>query len=390
VTDSLPKPTIPRYGRRSLAEVVPSLLAALGLPGFENRLGIGRLSGFCLLVIDGLGWEALRSHGDTAPFMAEALRGRDPVTAAFPSTTAASLGSLGTGRPPGEHGLVGYTFAVPGHDRPMNALLWELYGIGPHLDLTSELVPEEFQPYETALERAVRAGAKLIRVGPRPHEGSGFTRAVLRGGPYLGAYWDQEIHAAVTDALAQGPGSSAYAYQPDLDTAAHSKGVGSREWLGQLARFDRLVERLAAILTAGQGLFVTGDHGLVNVAPADKLDVADLPGLMEGVRFLGGEARARHVYAEPGAADDVVAAWREMVGDVWMRVRSRDEAIAEGWFGPRVLDRVRPRIGDVVAAAFAQVGIFQKSVDPFQWSLVGHHGSMSPQEQLVPLLEFRR
>jgi hypothetical protein len=228
----------------------------------------------------------------------------------------------------------------------------------------------------------------VIRVGPHPHADSGFTRAVLRGGPYRGAYWDQETFAAVTEGLAQGAGTCVYAYQPDLDTAAHSKGTGSREWLGQLARFDRLVERLASEIQVGQGLFVTGDHGMVNLAPMDRVDVGDVPGLLDGVRFLGGEARARHVYARDGAGDGVLAAWRDTLGDrMW--VRSRDEAIGEGWFGPRVLDRVRPRIGDVVAAAFGPVGAFQKSVDPFQWGLVGHHGSMTPEEQLVPLLEFR-
>jgi hypothetical protein len=382
-------PPLPRYGERSLAEVVPSLLAGLGLTGFENRLEIEPLSGFCLLVIDGLGWDAVRSHADTAPFLSEAVERSRPVTTGFPSTTSASLGSLGTGRPPGEHGLVGYTFAVPGHDRAMNALLWELYGIGPHVDLLPALPPEEFQPLETVLERAVRAGARLVRVGPQPHADSGFTRAVLRGGPFRGAYWDQEIVAAVSDGLAQGRGSSVYAYQPDLDTAGHSKGLGSREWLGQLARFDRLVERLASELSDGQGLFVTGDHGLVNLAPSDRVDVEDVRGLMDGVRMLGGEARARHVYARDGAGEEVLAAWRDLLSDrMW--VRSRDEAIAEGWFGPTVLDRIRPRIGDVVAAAFGPVGVFQKSVDPFQWGLVGHHGSMTRQEQLVPLLEFRR
>ena len=49
--------------------------------------------------------------------------------------------------------------------------------------------------------------------------------------------------------------------------------------------------------------------------------------------LLGGEPRARHVYAEQGAAADVLASWREIMGArAW--VVSRDEAVAEGWFGP--------------------------------------------------------
>src|SRR3712207_8699292 len=36
------------------------------LPGFPNVLAIGPLTGVCLLVIDGLGWDLLRRHPDIA------------------------------------------------------------------------------------------------------------------------------------------------------------------------------------------------------------------------------------------------------------------------------------------------------------------------------------
>jgi hypothetical protein len=138
----------------------------------------------------------------------------------------------------------------------------------------------------------------------------------------------------------------------------------------------------------GFGLVVTADHGMVNLGPEDRLDVADAPELMEGVRLLGGEARARHVYAWPGAAQDVLSVWQEKMGDrMW--VVSKEEAVQAGWFGPRVSDWVVPRIGDVVAAAFAPVGIFQREVDPLQASLIGHHGSMTGVEQRVPFLVIR-
>jgi hypothetical protein len=72
-----------------------------------------------------------------------------------------------------------------------------------------------------------------------------------------------------------------------------------------------------------------------------------------------------------------------------MWVVSGDEAVAGGWFGPSVPDRIRPRIGDVVAAAYARVGVMQRAVDPAHARLVGHHGSMTPREQLVPLVTVR-
>ncbi len=72
-----------------------------------------------------------------------------------------------------------------------------------------------------------------------------------------------------------------------------------------------------------------------------------------------------------------------------MWVWTHEEAIATGIFGPRVTDRARERMGDIVAAAHGQVGIVEREVDPAQARLNGHHGSLTPAEQLVPLLVYK-
>lgn len=385
-----PKPCVPLYGEASLAEVVPSILAALGVPGFANPLGVEPLPGVCLLVVDGLGWELLEGHREDAPFLAGGAEasGR-PISAVFPSTTSASLASLGTGLPPGEHGLVGYTFAVPGHDRAMNSLLWQLYGIGPSVDLLDELVPEDFQPMPTALERAAAAGFEVTLVGPAAHVGSGLTRAILRGGRYVGADTLEEMVEAAVATLTRNGRTSVYAYHPFLDTFGHLNGPSSGEWREHLLRVDRAAQALYERLPPGHALAVTADHGMVNLGPDDRIDVGDRPELGAGVSLLAGEARARHIHTRPGARDDVLAVWREKVGDrMW--VVPKEEAIAAGWFGPKVSKWVVPRIGDVVAAASGSLGVFQREVDPLQASLIGHHGSMTPMEQRVPFIVARR
>ena len=383
-------PAIPLYGEASLAEVVPSVLAALGAPGFHNRLEVEPLPGVCILVVDGLGWEVLLEHRGDAPFLAEAATssGR-AITTVFPATTSASLASLGTGLPPGQHGLVGYTFAVPGHDRAMNSLQWELYGIGPYLDLRKEFPPEEFQPMPTVLERAASAGFEVTLVGPSAHAASGLTRAILRGGRYVGADALEQMVDAVATTLTRDGKRNAYAYHPFLDTFGHLRGVSSDEWREHLLSVDRAAQAIYERLPSGFALVVTADHGMVNLGPEDRIDVADAPELMNGVRLLAGEARARHVHARAGPRDDVLSVWREKMGDrMW--VVPKEEAIVAGWFGPKVSEWVLPRIGDIVAAAFARVGVFQREVDPLQATLVGHHGSMTPVEQRVPFIVVRR
>jgi hypothetical protein len=72
-----------------------------------------------------------------------------------------------------------------------------------------------------------------------------------------------------------------------------------------------------------------------------------------------------------------------------MWIVARDEAIAGGWFGPAVPDRVRPSIGDVIAAAHRPVGVMQRDVFKLETLLIGHHGSLTPEEQLVPFFVVR-
>ena len=105
----------------------------------------------------------------------------------------------------------------------------------------------------------------------------------------------------------------------------HRHGVDSDAWRGQLMMVDRLAQRLAEQLPPRSVLYVTADHGMIDI-PFDEESRVDFDEdweLRAGVAVLGGEGRARHVYAVPGAEGDVLAVWSEVLGDrMW--VASRD------------------------------------------------------------------
>ena len=118
------------------ASFLSSVLAAMEVPGFDARIvlptGIGSA---CVLLIDGLGAELLDRHADDAPVLS-GLRG-DTLQVGFPSTTVASLASIGTGCRSGAHGMVGYTFRMPGAG-VVNPLRWRPHPWGEDL---REVVP---------------------------------------------------------------------------------------------------------------------------------------------------------------------------------------------------------------------------------------------------------
>lgn len=374
---------LPRYGQGALADLVPALLAAQGVPGVPNRLAIPPVRTVCLLLIDSLGWQLLHEYPEHAPFLTEALGTGAPVTAGFPATTATSVASLGTGLPAGQHGIVGYAFEVPGQPL-LNALRWGTQ-LGPRHDLRDQLVPEEVQPEPTMFERAKAEGIDVRMAAPLIHRGSGLTRAVLRGARFVPSHALGDLVTTAADALNASDRAFCYAYHGDLDVLGHVYGPGSPAWRAQLTFIDAMVAAIAATLPPDGLLVVTADHGMVSMTGADRISVEDHPELHEGVRLLGGEARVRHVYAEPDAAPDVLARWRSVLGERAI-VHTKDEAIAAGWFGPTVAEHVRPRIGDVVAAMLGSAGVVRTGPERSEANMVGQHGSLTAVEQQVPLI----
>ncbi len=173
---------VPEYGSGSLADLLPTLVAGQEVPGFTAAIPeLAPADRNCVFLIDGLGWEQIKAHPDEAPFLHSLLptsrggTGR-PITAGFPSTTATSLASVGTGLPPGEHGLPGYTVRDPGTGVLMNQLRWKPW-----------TEPKVWQPHPTVFQLADAAGVRTAQVSAPMFEQTPLTKVALSGGSFLGS-----------------------------------------------------------------------------------------------------------------------------------------------------------------------------------------------------------
>ncbi len=361
-----------------LADVLPAVATSLGVgPGAgmpSPRLALAPTRRAVVVMVDGLGHDLLVRRAGHAPFLRSQLAGTRRVPAGFPSTTATSMGTFGTGLAAGVHGLVGYEVLVPDEDRLFNELSWEE---GPD--------PFRWQPHETVFERVTRAGVRVTRVGPAYFDGSGLTNAALRGGRFVAAGTLAERVDATVSAVRADERALVHLYWGDLDKVGHVFGCDSWQWGDELEAVDRELARLAASLPADCSLTVTADHGMVDVPLHVRLDLADDSRLTAGVRHVSLEFRAPQVWCEPGAASDVLAAWTEVLGDRAL-VRSREHAVAAGWFGA-VLPENLPRIGDVVVAMEGPNAVVDsRRARPELLALIGLHGSLSEDEVAVPVV----
>ena len=147
---------------------------------------------------------------------------------------------------------------------------------------------------------------------------------------------------------------------------------------------DAEAEQVREALPPSVRLLIVADHGMIDSPPPSRLDVDDRPELRDGVALLGGEARFRHLYCHGGAVADVAAAWTQVLGDR-AEVMTRETAIGRGWFGP-VSPSVLPRLGDVIVACRGDLAVLSTSAFPYEAKLVGLHGSLTPDEMLIPIL----
>lgn len=367
------QPLVPAYGTSTLADLLPSVSAVLGLPGRHNVLGLPEAERFVVLLVDGLGWHLLDGREALAPFLCGLRTEALPITSGVPSTTATSVTSLGTGLTPGQHGVAGYTFRFSGG--LLNALIWQdgLDGL-------------DVQPQLTIFERLAKAGVYCCTVTPARFRGSGLTTCALRGADFLGfpdeAGVARRVELAV-QASESAPRSLVYLYDRNLDHAGHRMGVQSAEWATELVRIDRLAAALRAALPDDVRLIITGDHGMVDVPGDRRITIEQHRDLVADVRLIGGEGRLRQLYVKPGTEAAVQSRWSDRLGEhAW--VVSRNEAIEAGWFGP-VQPRLADRFGDVLVA-MADDGALMTQTQPNEFTLIGMHGSLTEAELTVPLL----
>lgn len=372
---------------RNITHVLPSLAASLGAR-LPNTLQLPEARSAILLLVDGLGLEQLEHYSAHAPFLRRMLKrqtqAQTELTTIYPSTTAAALSSLGTGLPPGEHGLVGYDVYDPDRDTIVN----QLGGWDERTD------PEIWQPTPTIFQQLNDQrltgvhNIEPVTVSLPAFEESALTRAALQGPRFVG---HEALTARFNQAAyeAQQPGALIYLYVNELDKVGHQYGPGSDEWLEVLEELDAQAGRLVRKLPAETLAAVTGDHGMITVDEQNRIDFGHDEELVGHIAHTAGEPRMVQLHFAPKTTEQqrqqTITAWRRRFGDqAW--VVTRQQAVEAGWFG-RVNGRVQPRIGDVLVTGFTPIALYDsRRAAPQSFAMVGHHGAPTPAEVRIPWL----
>jgi len=396
---------LPAYHGRSLANLAAGLARSLGrpasdpspLPGLVPELD--PLEGETLdgpvvvLLLDGLGWLALRSSaaktpGGTAARWSSRAR---PLTSVFPTTTTVALTSLSTGAAPSQHGVVGHRVYLPRFNSVVEMLRMSPLGV----TAAETLVDPDWSPsMVSGVPSMFRRGVEAVALSRDRYAGSGFTRLLYDGAAFVAYATASDFALALLGLLERPePPPLVFAYWDDLDVGQHLRGPLPELVDLELDRVDALITFVARHLDPNRArrtrLVITGDHGQVPMAPERQL-VADQDGelLSHLVRPPSGDRRATFFAARPGhheALRDALEA-RRVPGTQLLEM---PRALEGGLFGPAPYHPELPeRLGDYLMLSPSPGGVSYTAPGSrgHRNPMRGAHGGLEPEELLVPLI----
>ncbi|WP_306057120.1 alkaline phosphatase family protein [Natronococcus wangiae] len=396
----------PDYGGYCFAGVPETALSPLD-GGFDRRLPADVFAGVetdvdnvVLFLLDGFGYEHWREYCGEQEFLSTlADRGTvTPLTAIYPSETAAALTTVHTGRPPVEHGLLGWFQYLESAERIVETLPFTTLDGEALADVSPASDARELFEGGTIYRRAQEAGIDSYAIQPAEFVDSGYTRKTAVGAERIGYDAPADLAPSIRRALENSSNRTyVYAYDPTIDAVSHAEGTGTERYRTNLeAILERLrrelIDRLDPDVAARTLLLVTADHGIVDTVPEENVDATewdDWPALRETFRrdaageprLPTGSPRNVHFHVRP----DRVREARALLGsNLEGRTFTREEALERDLFGPGTPSSLfERRCGDLIAV-HRNRGMWWGEMES-----IGMHGGLAREEMLVPLAAAR-
>ena len=358
-----------RGGALHLSAVLPALSAAIGHPtptkvhadpkACQRALGLPDAESAIVVLVDGLGYWNLAMRLGHAPYLRSLMNesaNQRPIATCAPSTTVAAMAAFGTGTCPGLTAMAGYTQLEPASHKLIQLIQFKdalaPKPANPHIPVPPMVDPLDLQREETVFEKLAAQEVRVTSSGLPKFSKSPLTEAALRGTDYQSNVTPRDRVLAAARA-SRTPGLT-YLYIRDADKVGHNYGWDSEHWVAAFEHIDAQLALLKRSAPKGTLIVIVADHGMVQTDMDQRIDIAVEPQLTRGVSLVGGEPRSLMLYAEPDERpEDIACRWRDCLQDRAL-VRTKDEAIADGLFGP-VCERVRPMLGDVVVQAAGAV-----------------------------------
>lgn len=396
----------PAYGGYCFAGLPDTVLALFGRPAraplpADVLPSMGRVQRVVLILVDACGWRLCERLAERDPGLRALLEGSlvSQLTAQFPSTTAAHITCLHSGRPVAQSGVPEWFYYEPEVDAVIAPLLFSYAGDGERERLARFGVPAERLLPPALYPQLAEAGVAAHIFQSREYARSTYSERLTRGAHLHAFNTLAEVLVNLELQLERSPAPTySIVYVDTLDLLGHHYGPASR---AVAAEARSLFRQLQEFLDACRGRFpgtlflLTADHGQIAADPARVLDLGQrVPELAGWVRrdrlgrpvYFGGSARDLFLYVP----DEHLAAAQARLTEALAgraRVWRTADLIAQGLFGPGPLaPRLAERLGTLLVLPEPGELAYWNVPGRFQTRHRGHHGGLTPDEMLIPFI----
>ncbi|MHA2424142.1 MAG: alkaline phosphatase family protein [Candidatus Thorarchaeota archaeon] len=361
-----------------------SIISAVGLESpyqplqLDSSLNLEDSDNVILMIVDGLGYNYLKDFKlDT--LLAKSIK--SSMSSVFLPSTGSAISTFFTGYAPQQHTVTGWyvylkEYGLVSRFLPFSSAIdWNVLGT----DISNSVGVVPILP-NMERDHYVILGNEIID--------SVYTRYMSGNANRLGYTNLSELFSQIRVAVTSSEKSYIHAYWPQLDAIAHMLGMYSPEAKDHLHTFDKALQIFLEDLEGtNTSLIITSDHGFNDVAADNSIFTREHPKLMESLRLpLCGDTRSAYCYVRPSKTRDFEKYISDNLEDI-CDIHQSQSLIDDQWFGihepnPRLLERV----GDYVLtfkAGYAIVNCFP-GLEPAM--MLGHHGGITSDEMLVPLI----
>jgi len=352
-----------------------------------------------LLVVDSLGsnlfdpyMERILNDGQKSPWhtlLEDAVI--TCLTSISPSTTAAALTSLWTGRQPIEHGIIGYELWLKEYGALVNMITHSIVAFSNqsgHL-AHAGFQPQNFLSVPTLTSILNTHGVKVSTIQHSTIYNSGLSTMLYTSAAALPYSSYTELWTTLYDLLASSNGKTlTYIYWGDLDTLSHRFGpnddIVRQEWDTFASLLVQCLLRLHHIKKEKTLFLLTADHGQIPTPKKSEFDLRQHPKLLRMLIMPpSGEGRMPYLFIHYNQADAVREYLAQHWGDTFMLLTANDFQTSGLLGDAQPHTAIQDRTGDFI--------VIPRENAYWWWAnkenpLLGRHGGLLAEEMLVPLL----
>jgi len=401
-TSCFKRPLYRDYAFSCIPNTITKLLTGTGKDTLAEDAVCGSWERFdcvILFLIDGFGWKFFEGFASKYPFLNRFTKegAASKISAEFPSTTAAHITSINTGKKVSETGIYEWFYYEPIADRMIAPLLFSNAGDHESGTLLKEgFTGEQIFPFETIYQKLSKKKVRSLVMQQEGIAHSPYSKAMFAGADLFAyAHFPDALDRLVS--LCKSPFKDPtyiFVYFGDIDAMGHRHGITSPQFADSIEFCWTMIEnrfwqKLSSCPNRIATMF-TADHGMTPVNPKTTILLNQIcPQLSQMVKrnrkglplVPAGSCRDFFLHIEKKDLAEAQGLLQDKLKGI-ADVVFTEELLKEGFFGAKTPSkRLKDRIGNLVVLPYPNESVFWWfEKHRFEQHFYAAHGGLTPDE----------